>query len=117
VLVTHWSDASVVPAFQAALSANSLSVTAGSNNSITLHVTISGGFDAAVAFSVSGLPAGVSAAFTPATLSAPGSGSSVLKLTASSSVKAAVYSVTVSATSGATRQQMPVAVTVVRTRS
>ena len=33
-LVNHWSDSSVVPAFQAALSANSLAVDAGSNNSV-----------------------------------------------------------------------------------
>ncbi len=114
VLVNHWSDASVVPAYQAAVSANSLSVTSGSKNSVTLHVTVSGGFDAAVAFSVTGLPSGVAAAFTPAMLSAPGSGSSVLRFTASSSVKAGVYSVTVSATSGSTSQHMPVAVKVVR---
>jgi pseudomonalisin len=114
VLVNHWSDSSVVPAYQAAVSANSLSVAAGSNNCVTLHVTVSGGFDAAVAFCVTGLPSGVSAAFAPATLSTPGSGSSVLRLTASKSARAGVYSVTVSATSGSTRQQMPVSVTVVR---
>jgi pseudomonalisin len=118
VLVNHWSDASVQPAFQATPSANFLSVTAGSNissnNSITFNATVSGGFDAAVAFSVTGLPSGVTAVFTPATLSAPGSGRSVLKLTASSSAKAGVYSVTVSATSGSTRQQMPISVVIVR---
>ena len=114
VLVSHWSDARVVPAFQAALTVSSLSVTAGSNNSISLNVTVSGGFDAAVAFSVTGLPSGVSAIFTPAKLYPPGSGSSVLKLTASSRAKAGVYSATVSATSGTTRQQMPLSVTIVR---
>jgi pseudomonalisin len=114
VLVNHWSDASVNPSFQVASSANSLSVTAGSNNSVTLTVTVSGGFNATVALSVTGLPSGVTAAFTPATLSAPGSGSSVLELTAIRSAKAGVYSVTVSATSGATRQQMPLSVIVVR---
>ncbi len=112
VLINHWSDAFVVPAFQATPSVSSLSVTAGSNNSVTLNVTVSGGFDAAVAFSVTGLPSGVSAVFTPATLAAPGSGSSVLKLTASSSAKAGVYSVTVSATSSSTKQQMAISVTV-----
>jgi pseudomonalisin len=116
VLVNHWSDASVVSAFQAALSVSSLSVTAGSsvasNNSLTLNVTISGGFDAPVTFSVTGLPRGVSGTFAPATLSAPGSGSSVLTLTASNRVRAGVYSVTVSASSGLTRQTMAVAVTV-----
>jgi uncharacterized membrane protein len=113
-LVNHWNDASVVPAFQATLSVSSLSVTAGSNNSITLKVTVSGGYDAAVAFSVTGLPSGLSAVFTPVTLAAPGSGSTVLKFTATSKAKAGVYSVTVSATSGSTRQLMPVSVTIVR---
>jgi pseudomonalisin len=118
VLVNHWSDANVVPAFQATPSASSLSVTAGSNvasnDSLTFHVTVSGGFDAVVVFSVTGLPSGVSAVFTPSTLSAPGSGSSVLRLTASSSAKAGVYPVMVSATSGSTKQQMAIAVTIVR---
>jgi subtilase family serine protease len=114
VLVNHWSDAKVVPAFQANPSANSLPVTAGSNNSIRFNVSVSGGFDSAVVFSVSGLPSGVSAAFAPTTLFAPGAGSSVLRLTAGGSVKAGVYPITVSATSGSTRQQMPVSVTVVR---
>ncbi len=114
VLVSHWSDAKVVPAFQATPSASSLSVTAGSNNSIKVNVTVSGGFDAAVAFSVTGLPGGVTAVFSPATLSAPGAGSSVFKIAVSSSVKAGVYSVMVSAASASSRQQMPVSVTVVR---
>ena len=117
VLVNHWSDANIVPAFQVTPSASALSVAVGSNNSITLNVTVSGGFDSAVAFSVTGLPSGVLAVFTPAALAAPGSGSSVLKLTASSSARAGVYSVTVSAASGSTRQQMAVAVTIVRQMS
>ena len=116
VLVSHWSDASVVPMFQATPSANSLSLTAGSNNnnnnSVTVKVAVSGGFNAAVEFSVMGLPSGVTAAFTPATLPAPGSGSSVLKLTASNSAKAGVYPATMTATSGATKKSMALSVTV-----
>ncbi len=116
VLVNHWSDATPLqtPTFHATTSANSLSVTAGSNDSITLKVTASGGFNAAVSFSVTGLPSGVSSVFTRVTLSAPGSGSSVLKITASGSAKAGTYSATLSATSGSTKQQMPLSVTVVR---
>jgi pseudomonalisin len=86
----------------------------GSNKSVTLNVTVSGGFNAAVTFSITGLPSGVSGAFTPAKLSAPGSGSSLLKLAATSAAKAGTYSATVSATSGATKQQMPLSVIVVR---
>jgi pseudomonalisin len=115
VLVNHWSDATPppAPAFHAALSAGSVSVTAGSNKSITLNITVSGGFNAAVAFSVTGLPAGVTAVFNPDTLSAPGAGASVLKITAASSAKAGTYSVTVSAaSSGSTTQRMEISVTV-----
>ncbi|MFZ0999225.1 MAG: S53 family peptidase [Candidatus Sulfotelmatobacter sp.] len=114
ILVNHWADATTPHSFHAALSANSLSVTGGSNKSLTLNVTVSGGFNAAVTFSITGLPGGVSDTFTPAKLTAPGSGSSVLKLTATSAARAGTYSATVSATSGATKQQMPLSVTIVR---
>jgi pseudomonalisin len=114
VLVDHWAGATTPPSFHAAVSANSLSVTGGSSNSVTLNVTVSGGFNAAVAFSITGLPSGVSGAFTPSKLSAPGSGSSILKLAATTTAKAGTYSATVSATSGATKQQMPLSVIVVR---
>jgi subtilase family serine protease len=114
VLVEHWGDGTTPPAFHAAASASSLTVRAGSNNSVTLTVTISGSFNAAVAFSVTGLPSSISPAFMHTTLPAPGSGSSVLKLSAASSAAAGTYSATVSATSGATRQQIPLTVTVER---
>jgi subtilase family serine protease len=115
VLVNHWSDATPppVPAFHATVSASSVSVTAGSNKSVTVNVTVSGGFNAAVSFYVTGLPSGVSATFTPAVVSAPGSGASVLKITAGSSAKADTYSVTVSAaSSGSVTQKIPLAVTI-----
>ncbi len=112
VLVNHWSDGIIVPAFQATLTTNSLSVTAGSNNTETVKVTVSGGFNSAVAFSVTGLPTGLTAAFTPTSLSAPGSGSSVLRLTASSAIKLGTYSTTVSATSGSVKQNLSLSVTV-----
>jgi pseudomonalisin len=114
VLVDHWASATTPPSFHAAVSANSVSVIDGSNKSVTLNVTVSGGFNAAVTFAITGLPSGVSGTFTPAKLSAPGSGSSVLKLAATSTAKAGTYSATASATSGTTRQQMPLAVSVVR---
>ncbi|HWW15208.1 MAG TPA: S53 family peptidase [Candidatus Dormibacteraeota bacterium] len=115
VLVNHWSDATPppVPAFHATVSASFVSVAAGSNKSVTVNVALSGGFNAAVSFSVTGLPGGVSATFTPAMLSAPGSGASVLKISATSSAKAGTYSVTVSAaSSGSVTQKMALAVTV-----
>jgi subtilase family serine protease len=112
VLVSHWSDATATPSFHAAASASSVTVQAGSNNSVTLSVTVSGGFNSAVAFSVTGLPAGVSATFAPATLPAPGSGSSILRVSATGAVRAGAYSATVSATSGSMRQQLPLTVVI-----
>jgi pseudomonalisin len=112
VLVNHWSDGTSVPSFQLASSAASFSLTAGSNKSVTLNVTVSGGFNAAIAFSVTGLPSGVTATFTPASLAAPGSGSSVLQLTATSSAVAGVYSATVSAAGGSISQQKALSITV-----
>jgi pseudomonalisin len=117
VLVNHWSDATPLPTptFHASASASSVSVSAGSNKSLTLTVTVSAGFNAAVSFSVVGLPSGVSAIFTPAALSAPGSGTSVLKITATSKPKPGIYPVTVSAASvGSTVQKLPLSVTVAR---
>jgi pseudomonalisin len=112
VLVGHWSDGIVVPGFQVAAAANSLSVTVGANNSDTLNVAVSGGFSGAVAFSLTGLPAGVTAVFTPATLPVPGSGSSVLKLTASTVARTGVYPVTVTGTSGSVTHSISLSVTV-----
>ena len=112
ILVGHWGDASIVPAFHAALSSNALSVPAGSNNSSTVNVTVTGGFNATVTFSVMGLPTGVSGAFTPTSLPPPGSGSSGFKLTAIASAKPGVYSATVAAGSGSTKHTMPLSVTV-----
>ena len=117
VLVNHWSDATPppAPAFRATASASSLSVSAGSNKSITLNVTVSGGFSAAVSFSVAGLPSGVTGGFTPVTLAVPGAGRSVLKITASSKARAGTYSATVSAaSSGYATQKMPLSVTITR---
>jgi len=115
VLVNHWSDATppLTPAFHTTASASSISVTAGSNKSLTLMVSVSGGFSAAVSFSITGLPSGVSGTFTPVTLPAPGSGASVLKLTATSRAKAGKYPFAVSAAStGSAKQKMPLSVTV-----
>jgi subtilase family serine protease len=114
LLVSHWSDATATPAFHAVASSSALSVIDGSNNSITLTVTVSGGFNAGLAFSIAGLPAGISAAFTHATLAAPGSGSSVLKLSAISSAKAGNYSAIVSVTSGTTKQQIPLSIACIK---
>ena len=99
-LVGHWADALTVPSFQLNAASTSVSVAASGTTTTSLSSSVSGGFSAAVSFSVSGLPAGVTAAFTPASLPAPGSGTTSLKFTASKTAPAGNYSVTASAKSG-----------------
>jgi pseudomonalisin len=99
VMVTHWADALVAPGFQFSATTSSLSVPAGSNATIGLTVTATGGFASAVSLSVSGLPAGVSAGFAPANVSL-GSGTFALNLTVVSSASAGSYPVSIVATGG-----------------
>jgi subtilase family serine protease len=115
VLVNHFGDATQPPAFHATASASSVTVAPASNKSVTLTVAVTGGFNAAVSFTIAGLPSGVSAAFTPATLTAPSSGSSVLKIAATGTAKAGTYSATVSvASKGSAAQTVPLSITVGR---
>ncbi|MGA7219365.1 MAG: S53 family peptidase [Candidatus Sulfotelmatobacter sp.] len=117
VLISHWKDATMTPVFHATPSSSSLSVPAGSNKSINVSVTVSGGFNGAVTLSATGLPIGVTAVFTPARLLAPGSGNSILKLTAARNARLGAYVVTVWAASGSTRQSMPVSMNIEREQS
>jgi hypothetical protein len=85
---------STVPIF--ALSAANASVIAGNAASSTVTETISGGYSTAVTLSASGLPAGVTATFSPAALS--GAGSSMLTFTSGTSTVAGAYTITVAGT-------------------
>ena len=96
------------PSFALSSSAASVSVTppicilafcfGGINATDTLTVTPANGFTGSVSFAVSGLPSGVTASFSPATVS--GSGSTRLTLTPSSTTaKTGSTSLTISATS------------------
>ena len=89
-----------------------MSVTPGASGSTAITVAVSGGFDATVTLAVTGLPSGVSASFLPVTLTAPGSGSSLLKVSAVSNAKLGAYSISVSATSGGLKQQIPISLTI-----
>ena len=98
--------------FSVAASPASLSVTQGSSGSSTISTTVSGGFNSAVSLSASGLPAGVTASFSPASIAAPGSGSSNLTFTASSTATTGTSNVTVTATGGGVTHTTTVALTI-----
>jgi len=75
-------SAAGVPQFTLTPSPASVGLTQGGTATTTVASAISGGFNSAITFSSSGAPAGVTANFTPASLAAPGSGNTVLTLTA-----------------------------------
>ncbi|MHB8447149.1 MAG: hypothetical protein ACYC9P_04425 [Rudaea sp.] len=97
------------PDFALSAAPQSVSVNQGGNASTTVSVTPSNGFGSAVAFSASGLPAGVTASFSPASSAA----STALTLTAGSTAAAGSATVTVTGTSGSLAHTTTVNLTVV----
>ena len=103
---------SPTPDFAVSASPASLSVTQGSSGTTTISTTVSGGFNSAVSLSVSGLPAGVSAGFSSASIAAPGAGNSTLTFTASSTATTGTTNVTLTASGGSVTHTSIVALTV-----
>ena len=94
-LITALAGSSTVtPSFS--LSATAASVTAGSTGNSTVTEAVTGGFDSAVTLSASGLPTGVTAAFSPTSIT--GAGTSTLTFTAASTATAGSYTITVTGT-------------------
>ena len=91
-------NSQVTTGFSLGASPSTLSVTQGASGTDTVTVTDIGGFTGSVAFTVSGLPSGITAAFSPTSSTT----SSVLTLTASSTATAGASTVTVTGTSGGT---------------
>jgi subtilase family serine protease len=110
MLVTHWAEATSVPAFQVAADSNSLPVRAGGSASTNFTCSISGGFNAATTFSMTGLPTGATATFAPSSFAAPGSGRGTLTISASNLPRAGSYQVSIAATSGGTTKTVPLTV-------
>ena len=70
--------AAIPPSFTIAAASKTLSIAAGGSATDSITLTASGGFSSAVAFACTGLPAGATCAFSPATLTPPASTASVL---------------------------------------
>jgi len=97
------------PSFSIAPSPSSLTlVQGGSNESTTITVLDQGGFNGTVALSVSGLPSGVSATFSPSSTT----GSSTLQLIASSTAATGTVTATITGTSGNLTETTSLSVTV-----
>jgi hypothetical protein len=86
------------PDFSLTTSASSLNLTAGSGGSVALTVVAINGFNSAVSFTVSGLPAGVSAA--PSSFVAQPGVAQTINLAASAGATAGSATITFTGTSG-----------------
>jgi len=81
------------PSLQLSVGEQTISMLHTGTASVTLTVAPVGGLEAAFAMTVSGLPAGVTAVFSPSTIAATGGGSTKLTLTGSSKAVPGTYTV------------------------
>jgi len=98
----------IAPSFTLTPSATNVSAAAGGSGTAVLTVTPAGGFDGTVALTASGLPAGVTASFSPTSTAA----TSTLTLTAANSAALKVTQFTIKGVSGNISATLPLTVTV-----
>ena len=97
--LTHSTNVTLrVAGFALTSSPTSRTVTSGGGNHFTATIVATNGFADNVVLTVSGLPSGATASFSPTSLS--GSGSSTLNFTTSTNTPAGNYVLTITATSG-----------------
>ncbi len=96
------------PSFKLSAAPATLSMAQGASGNSTITVSPVNGFTGTVALAASGLPAGVTAAFSPASTT----GTSTLTLTASSTATAGTSTITVTGTSGTLSATTTIALTV-----
>jgi hypothetical protein len=100
----------VVSGFSVTATPSSQTISSGTSTTYTVNVTPSNGFNSNVSFSVSGLPSGASASFSPTTVA--GSGSSTMTVNTSSSTPSGAYTLTISANGGGLTQTTQVTLVV-----
>jgi hypothetical protein len=98
--------------FAISSSPSALTIARGSSGTSTITTTLSGSFNSAVALTASGLPAGVTASFSPASIAAPGAGSATLTISVGSTTAVGTYSVTVNGSGGSLTRATAIDLTV-----
>lgn len=99
------------PDYSVSVAPISATVTAGSGTTLTVTQAASGNFIGNVSYTVSGLPAGATANFTPSAI--VGSGSSVLSIATTSATAAGTYALAVNGQSGTLQHTAGVSLKVV----
>ena len=110
-MVNNWGGATA-PDFGVSASPTDVTIQAGASGPSTITTTVIGGFNAAIALSASGQPAGVTVGFSPASISVPGSGTSTMTITVGAGAALGTTAITVTATGGAITHTTTVNLTV-----
>jgi Pro-kumamolisin, activation domain len=108
-LINDLTGTSGQPSFSLSSSSSTLSVLRGSTGAATLIVAAQNGFNSSVTLSVSGLPSGVTAVFSPVATTS----TSKLTFTVSASVAGGSYPLTITGVSAGASSTTPIALTVV----
>jgi kumamolisin len=74
----------------------------GQSGYAAVTTATSGGFNSAIALSATGVPSGVTGTYSPASIAAPGSGTSDFTLTVSRKAKTGTYPITITGSGGGT---------------
>ena len=103
--------------FTISASPTSITVVRGNSGTSTITTAAQNGFDSAIALSASGLPSNVSASFGPASIGAPGSGTSTLKVTTTSRASTGTYTITITGTGEGITNKTTISLTIVRSNT
>ncbi len=85
-------------AFTVSVSPTSGYLSQGQSGYAVVTIAVSGGFNSAISLSATGQPSGVTVSFSPAAISAPGSGTANMILTVSRTAPLGTYAITIKAT-------------------
>lgn len=110
-LIQGWNDASV-PSLRLSTGTFSGAVVRGGTVSIPVITSVSGGFSSSITLSTAELPKGVTARWTSNTVSAPGSGTVTLALTAAATMTPGQYNIVLRASGGGISQTTFASITV-----
>jgi len=103
---------SAQPDFSISASPTSVTVAQGNQGGSTITTGALNGFNSAIALSSSGVPTGTIVAFNPATIPAPGSGTSAMTISVGSTTTPGTYPITVTGNGGSVQHSTTISLTV-----
>jgi hypothetical protein len=98
--------------FSLTASPATLNTTQGSSVNAAVTTLLSGSFNSSISLSASGLPAGATAGFSPASIAAPGSGSATVSISVASTTPTGTYNLSITGTGGGKSHSANISLTI-----